>query len=107
MLPVEADVPNRGALRTGLFARARIIVDVQDSGLSVPANALTVFAGIEKVVAVQDGKAVETPVTTGRRGTDWVEILSGLSGGETVVLEPGGLRTGQTVMIAGEGNDSR
>lgn len=107
MLPVEADVPNRGALRTGLFARARIIVDVQDSGLSVPANALTVFAGIEKVVAVQHGKAVETPVTTGRRGTDWVEILSGLSGGETVVLEPGGLRTGQTVMIAGEGNDSR
>ncbi len=107
MLPVEADVPNRGSLRTGLFARARIIVDERDSGLSVPVSALTVFAGLEKVVAVQEGKAVETPVTTGRRGAGWVEILSGLKVGEGVVLEPGGLRTGQAVTIVGEGEVPR
>jgi len=103
MLPVEADVPNRGSLRTGLFARARIIVDESAPGLSVPANALTVFAGLEKVVAVQEGKAVEIPVTTGRLGPDWVEVLSGIKAGETVVLDPGGLRTGQAVTIADEG----
>jgi RND family efflux transporter MFP subunit len=99
MLAVEADVPNRGALRAGLFARARIIVDERDAGLSVPAGALAVFAGIEKVVVVQEGKALEKPVTTGRRGADWVEIVAGLSAGEAVVLEPGGLRTGQAVVI--------
>jgi multidrug efflux pump subunit AcrA (membrane-fusion protein) len=38
-------------------------------------------------------------VTTGRRGADWVEIVSGLSAGEVVVLEPAGLRTGQPVII--------
>lgn len=107
MLPVEADVPNRGALRAGLFARARIIVDEHDSGLSVPASAMAVFAGIEKVVAVQDGKALEKPVSTGRRGPDWVEVLSGIKDGETVVLGPGGLRTGQAVTITGDGKVSR
>ncbi len=103
MLAVEADVPNRGALRAGLFARAKIVVDDRDSGLSVPASALAVFAGIEKVVVVQDGKALEKPVSTGRRGLDWVEILSGVKDGETVVLDPGGLRTGQAMVVAAEG----
>jgi RND family efflux transporter MFP subunit len=107
MLPVEADVPNRGALRAGLFARARIVVDERDTGLSVPTNALMVFAGLEKVVVVQDGKALEKPVTTGRRGADWVEILSGVKAGEPVVLEPGGLRTGQAVEISADAKSPR
>lgn len=98
MLQVEADVPNRGGLRAGLFVRARIVVNESEAALSVPANALVTFAGIEKIIVVQEGKALEKTVTTGRRGSDWVEILSGLAPGETVVLEPGGLRTGQAVL---------
>lgn len=99
MLQVEADVPNRGGLRAGLFAHAEVVINEREEGLSVPANALIVFAGIEKVIVVKDGKAVEKTVTTGRRGTDWVEIVSGLGAGETVVLEPAGLRTGQPLTI--------
>jgi RND family efflux transporter MFP subunit len=99
MLQAEADVPNPGALRAGLFARAQIVVDERDEGLSVPANALIVFAGIEKVVVVREGKAAEKTVTTGRRGADWVELASGVVAGETVVLDPAGLRTGQPVTI--------
>ncbi len=103
MLQVEADVPNRGGLRAGLFVRARIVVNEHEAGLSVPANALVTFAGIEKVIVVQEGKALEKTVATGRRGEDWVEILSGLTAGETVVLEPGGLRTGQAVVAKAAG----
>ena len=99
MLLVEADVPARGSLRPGLFARANIIVDERQQGLSVPADALITFAGIEKVVVVQEGKALEKVVVTGRRGPDWVEIISGISAGEQVILNPGGLRTGQPVSI--------
>ena len=99
MLPVEADVPNPGGLRVGLFAHAEIIVNAHDQAISVPANALTVFAGIEKVVALKDGKAQEKTVTTGRRGPGWVEILSGVNAGETLVLDPVGLRTGQPLTI--------
>ena len=33
------------------------------------------------------------------RQGEWVEILSGLAKGDTVVLEPAGLRTGQPLML--------
>ena len=97
-LRVEADVPTQGSLRPGLFARAQIIVTEHEEALTVPADALITFAGLEKVVVVQDGKAVEKVIATGRRGPDWVEVVSGLEAGETVVLSPGSLRTGQRVM---------
>jgi multidrug efflux pump subunit AcrA (membrane-fusion protein) len=90
-------------LRAGLFARARIVVDNDEQGLSVPSSALITFAGIEKVVTIENGKALEKTVTTGRRGVDWVEILSGLTAGEPIVLEPGGLRNGQPVTVSDSG----
>ena len=57
------------------------------------------FAGLEKVVVVENGKAVEKTVTTGRRGEDWIEIISGLNAGESVVLTPAGIRTGQPLTL--------
>lgn len=98
-LLVEADVPNQGGLRAGLFARAQIILNASELALSIPPNALIAFAGLEKVVVIQAGKAAEKTVTTGRRGAGWIEILSGVSEGETVVLEPAGIRTGQPLTI--------
>jgi len=97
MLLVEADVPNYGSLRPGLFVRAQIITNERDEGLTVPLQTLVTFAGLEKVVVVQDGKALEKMVTTGRRAADWLEIVSGLKAGEAVVLDPGNLRTGERV----------
>ena len=99
MLQVEGDVPNPGGLRAGLFARAQIIVNPGEEALSIPPNALITFAGIEKVVAIQGGKAAEKTVMTGRRGADWIEIVSGVSEGETLVLDPAGIRTGQPLTI--------
>jgi RND family efflux transporter MFP subunit len=97
MLIVEADLPNDGSLRPGLFVRADLVTRGNDPGLAVPAEALVVFAGIEKVLTVRDGKAVEKTVVSGRRASGWVEILSGLKPGDPVVLNPGNLRTGQPV----------
>jgi len=99
MLAAEADIPAQGGLRPGLFARVEIILNSDERALSVPANSLVTFAGLEKVVTVQEGKAVEQTVTTGRRGDGWVEIVSGLQAGQPVVLDPAGLRTGQPVTI--------
>ena len=102
MLLVEADVPAQGSLRPGNFARAEIVVAENEPGLSVPAAAIVTFAGVEKVVVIQEGKALEKTVTVGRQGADWVEILSGLASGEKVVLGPAGLRTGQALIISAE-----
>lgn len=107
MLLVEADVPNPGLLRGGLFARTQIIVNPTEEGLSVPENALLTFAGIEKVVTVDKGKALEKSVTTGRRGPGWIEVISGVEAGAIVVLDPTGLRTGQPVTISNPTQSSR
>jgi hypothetical protein len=92
-------VPNKGGLHAGLFARAEIIVNSHDEVVSVPEKALITFAGLEKVVTVNEGKASEKTVVTGRRAGGAVEITAGLNVGETVVLNPAGIRTGQALAV--------
>jgi multidrug efflux pump subunit AcrA (membrane-fusion protein) len=99
VLIVEAEVRNNGALRPGSFARADIVTDDSGLALAVPTNAVVTFAGIEKVIMVQEGKAVEKPITTGRRAGDWTEVLSGVSAGDLVIVNPGNLQSGQPVSI--------
>src|SRR5205823_9723228 len=79
VLAVEADVRNNGRLRPGAFVKAEVITNQTATAATVPASAIVTFAGIEKVVVVENGKDVEKAVTTGRRGSDWVEIKSGVS----------------------------
>ena len=99
MLMVEAEVRNQGALRPGAFAHADIVIDEQSTSVAVPTNAITTFAGVEKVLLVQDGKVSEKTISTGRRTAEWVEVISGVKVGDAVVLEPGNLQPGQAVTI--------
>ena len=97
-LTVEAEVPNeRGLLRAGAFARAEIVTDASQSIVTVPATALIVFAGVEKVLVVRGGKTAEVRVQSGRRFGDDIEIVDGLKRGEPVVDKPGNLTGGQAV----------
>jgi len=101
-LSIEAEVPNLdGALRPGSFARSEIETATGEAVILIPAASLITFAGIEKVIVVREGTAVEKRVRTGRRVEGNVEILEGLEAGEPVVLEPGSLSAGQPVTIAG------
>jgi RND family efflux transporter MFP subunit len=99
VLVVEAEIANPGGLRPGGFARAEIVTNSGDLAVTVPANAVVTFAGIEKVIIVENGKAKEKPITTGRRAETWTEILSGINVGESVVLDPGNLQSGQPVNV--------
>ncbi len=100
-LMVEAEVPNADrALRPGGFARARIVVQAGDTAVLIPASAIVTFAGIEKVVGVEDGKAVEKRVRTGRKAGDQVEIVEGIKAGEPVIVQPGNIVTGEPVRVA-------
>lgn len=95
---IEADVPNEyGTLHPGAFAPSEIIVDNDTPVLTIPPQAILSFAGVDKVFRVKDGKALETRVTTGQRTEEWVEITSGLSEAEIVVINPGNLQSGQAV----------
>ena len=85
MLMVEADVQNDGNLRPGSFAKAEIVTNDAKMAVTVPNNAIVTFAGIEKVIVVQNGKALEKPITTGRRSGDSTEIVAGINVGEQVM----------------------
>lgn len=99
-LLVEAEVPNpAGKLRPGAFAKAEIVTQSGEPAVLVPIASVVSFAGIDKVLAVEGGKAVEKRVRTGRRAGERVEILEGAAAGDTVVLEPGNLVGGQPVTV--------
>ncbi|HEX5707731.1 MAG TPA: efflux RND transporter periplasmic adaptor subunit [Pyrinomonadaceae bacterium] len=99
VLVVEADISNDGLLRPGSFARAEIVVNDAQMAVTVPSNAIVTFAGIEKVIIVDNGRAQEKPITTGRRAAEWTEIISGVNVGDAVVIEPGNLQSGQPVNV--------
>lgn len=100
-LLVEAEVRNESLeLRPGSFVQAQIVVDENAKALTVPRDALVSFAGIDKVIVVENDKAVERRVTVGRTDATRVEIQSGLKDGEVVVLAPGNLQTGASVRAA-------
>jgi RND family efflux transporter MFP subunit len=97
-LLVEAEVPNeRAFLRPGAFARVEIMTEASQPVITVPTSSIIVFAGVEKVLVVRQGKTAEVRVTTGRRLGEDVEIVDGLKRGEDVVLVPGNLVGGQPV----------
>jgi multidrug efflux pump subunit AcrA (membrane-fusion protein) len=75
------------------------MTEVSQSVITVPTTALIVFAGVEKVMVVRQGKTAEVRVTTGRRLGPDVEIVDGVKRGDPVVTVPGSLTGGQAVVV--------
>src|SRR3989442_3007641 len=63
MLAVEADVRNNGRLRPGAFVKAEIVTNQTNTAVTVPPSAIITFAGIDKVIIIEGGKALEKAVT--------------------------------------------
>lgn len=99
ILIVEAEVSHDGSLKPGSFARAEIVTNDRDAAVTVSPRAIVTFAGIDKVLLIRDGKALERPVTLGRRTAEWVEIIKGVQVGDQVILDPGNLQTGSPVVV--------
>jgi RND family efflux transporter MFP subunit len=99
-LMIEAEVPNgQAALRPGSFAKADIVIESGQRIVTVPADSIVNFAGIEKVLTVANNAAVEKRVRTGRRINNQVEIVEGIRAGEQVVVQPGNLINGEPVQV--------
>ncbi|MDZ7637457.1 MAG: efflux RND transporter periplasmic adaptor subunit [Bryobacterales bacterium] len=102
-LLVEATIPNEGdRLKPGSFVQASLVTKAGEQAIFVPNSSLVVFAGIEKVFLVDQGKSVERLVRTGRRHDDRIEIVEGLKAGDRVVVKPGNLVGGLPVVIESE-----
>jgi multidrug efflux pump subunit AcrA (membrane-fusion protein) len=96
-----------GKLRANGAAQVTIAANSKDDAIVVPASAVTLEASnaTEGTVMVVDDQNVahETKVTIGIRTPDKVEIVEGLKGGETVVIEGNyALSDGTKVEVATE-----
>jgi multidrug efflux pump subunit AcrA (membrane-fusion protein) len=80
-----------GKLRANGAAQVTIAANSKDDAIVVPASAVTLEASnaTEGTVMVVDDQNIahETKVTIGIRTPDKIEIVEGLKGGETVVIE--------------------
>lgn len=82
---VRLDLPAAEKLRAGQFGRVRVPVRERPAVL-VAEGAVVRRGQIESVFVVEEGKARLRLVKTGRKMDGKVEVLSGLSGGESVVV---------------------
>jgi HlyD family secretion protein len=80
-----------GRLRANGAAQVTVFANSKDDAIVVPASAVTLEASNadEGTVMVVDAQNVahETKVTIGIRAADKIEIVEGLQGGETIVIE--------------------
>jgi len=96
-----------GKLRSNGAAQVTVFANSKNDAIVVPASAVTLetSSATEGTVMVVDEQNVahETKVTTGIRTADKIEIVAGLKGGETVVVEGNyALPDGTKVEIATE-----
>jgi RND family efflux transporter MFP subunit len=84
---VKIDLPALPQMRSGLFGKAVFSVGRRQA-LAIPLKALEENGQLQSVFVVANGEARTRLVTAGRRFHDVVEVLSGLTAGETVVVAP-------------------
>ena len=88
LVKARAANPN-GALKAGMFVEARLATATRAGAVVVPEDAIQPLRTANVVWAVVDGKAARRTVTLGSRTAGVVEVLTGVSAGEQVVV--GGL----------------
>lgn len=83
---VEFDAGQDLDIRPGMNADVTIVTDARSDVLVVPERAIRSVGDRAFVTVVEDGESEEVEVILGHRGGGLVEVVSGLSEGETVEL---------------------
>jgi RND family efflux transporter MFP subunit len=86
-MTVEIDLPNSDRrLKGGMFARAEVLVGTHHDAVQIPIDAVSRLEEAQYVFVVRDGKAQRVNVEIGARKENRVEIVTGLSGDESVIV---------------------
>ncbi len=103
----ELLVPNNeGLLKPGMVGDVRLLVGDSRKVLALPEGVLLDDMGLSYVYVCNGGKAVRRRVEVGMTDNAWVEIVSGVAAGDTVVVEGQfGLRDGQAVTPIGQAGE--
>lgn len=83
------------------FLEKEMAANQRTARVAVLSDAITQRNGKNVIFLLKDGKAVETPIETGEKIGDMVEVLKGAKAGDKVILRPGdGLDNGDKVKTA-------
>jgi RND family efflux transporter MFP subunit len=104
-LNVEVDVSNRdGKLLPGAYVFVHFKIPVQSQRYSVPSNALIFRSEGMQVALVRDGKVHLQRVTIAKDNGKSVEIATGLSSSDSIILNPSdSVSEGQQVNVSTAG----
>ncbi len=84
----EVDMDNMDlAIHPGMYGKFTFYLEKYRNSIVIPGNA--VMARRDKplsVMTVRDGKALEVPITIGIDNAKWVQVLSGLTAGDRLVV---------------------
>jgi RND family efflux transporter MFP subunit len=105
-LNVEVDIDNpKGELLPGAYVFVHFKVPEHVASLMIPSNTLLFRAEGLRAGVVRDGRVQLVPVKIGRDAGATVEISSGLTANDAVILDPSdSLANGQEVQIANRVN---
>lgn len=85
--PVEIEIPNaKNELRAGMYASARFGEGATTNTLVVPRTAFVGSVSDNRIFVLNDGKAIEKKVQSGRSFGNDIEVLNGLTGGDQVIV---------------------
>jgi len=77
---------NSGSTSPGSFVKVYLNSNAEKTSILIPANAIIPESKSKKVVVVKEGKASYVTIETGSRQEDYVEVISGLAVGDSVVV---------------------
>jgi RND family efflux transporter MFP subunit len=99
-MDTEIDVENRdGTLVDGMYAETNLVLDQQNNVLTIPIQAVQREGNGASVMIVDgSGRIQEREIKLGAEGNDRIEVLSGLSQGDRVMIgDRSQFRTGERV----------
>ncbi len=105
-IKVTLDVSARDKLRPGMFARVFLKTDTHEDAIVIPKAALSLESLGDTVFVHRNGSAERHEIEVGFEEGDLVEVLSGLSPGEqVVVVGQDGLSDGTPIQVLGKSQD--
>jgi membrane fusion protein (multidrug efflux system) len=85
-MAVQVEVSNRShIIKPGMFATIQMTIDEHQNAITVPTNALLKDETGPYIFAINDKKAKRIRVQTGAEQGEHTEIISGLTGDETII----------------------
>lgn len=82
--PIEVTLENDGNIKIGMSVSCVINIQELTDVLAVPINGVQINGDRKYVLVVENGETKEVDIETGLSNNEYVEVKSGLNGGETI-----------------------